>query len=361
MTAEGAAMRRDARLTRANGPLRIAQMNFSPISGTDRRACRVGGHRGELMRVVVVRYCPPSDEAIGAMVEAGRWLRAQGVNPGLIARESLPMAADIESRVLAWCDKWTPRMGGVPTLKNAAAFLTLIKKLRRRYERELANGKVPAGAGEDLVCFVSAATVEALAPFLGDGVPTENLGVIWVSSQAGGAWTVEATWRGRVPGDPAPMTAPTPRIPRDASAGKAKGRPAPDRPWEEYLASAEEALVVSEAPLLDAQGHRLPGRPIVGLQIDVQWGEHVCLFTRLEILKVEEGQFWVERIAGGEFRFGVDEWDSWLRRRLLEGIVTVHLPECDIGWCAGCDGGVIGKESYLGEDEAIVAARGRPR
>ncbi|GDX78289.1 hypothetical protein LBMAG42_01000 [Deltaproteobacteria bacterium] len=313
------------------------------------------------MRVVVVRYCLPSDEAIGALVEAGRWLCAQGVKPGLVTRESLPLVADMESRVLAWSDKWTPRMGGLPVLENAAAFLPLIKKLRRRYERELAKGKVPAGAGEDIVCFVSAATVDALAPVLGDGVPRENLAPIWVLEATDGRWRVSTVWPGRAPGDLAPMTVPTARTPRDASAGKAKGRPAPDRPWEEYLASAEEALVVSDAPLLDAQGHRLPGRPIVGLQIDVQWGEHVCLFTRLEILKVEEGQFWVERIAGGEYRFGVEQWDSWLRRRLLEGIVTVHLPECDIGWCAGCDGGVIGKEPYLGEDEAIVAARGRRR
>lgn len=313
------------------------------------------------MRVVIARNCPPSDETVGPGVEAGRWLRAQGVNPGLVARESQAGVVDLEGRLLAWCDKWTPRMGGLLVLENPAALVPLIKMLRRRYAKELAAGKVPAGAGEDIVCFVPPATVEALAPLLGVGVPAENIAPIWILELINGSWGVAAVWPGRAPGDPAPMTVPTPRIPRDASSGPLKRRPDPDRPWEEYLRTAEEALVVSEAPLLDAHGQRPPGRPIVGLQIDVQWGENVCLFSRLEILKVEEGQFWVERNAGGEIAFALGDWDSWLRRRLVEGIVTVHLPECEIGWCWGCDGGVVGKEEYAGEAEAILAGRARGR
>lgn len=313
------------------------------------------------MRVALVRHVATTDHAVMASVEAGRWLQHQGVNPGLVARESLPTVSDYEWRVLAWIDDWTPRMGGLTALTDYADFKRMIAKLRRRYAKELASGKVPARAGQDVVCFVSPATLDALAPLLGVGVPTENVGAIWVLEAVAGEWRVTANWPGRAPGDPAPRTAPTPRIPRDASAGRAKGRPGPDRPWEEYLRAREEELAAGDTPLLDAHGQRLPGRPLVGLAVDVQWGPNVCLFSRLEIMKVEGGQFCLERIAGGEVRFDVEHWDSWLRRRLEEGVVTVHLPECAIGWCSGCDGGVVGRETYPGEAEAVAAGRAVPR
>ncbi|GDX83875.1 hypothetical protein LBMAG42_56860 [Deltaproteobacteria bacterium] len=302
----------------------------------------------------------PDADALAA-VEAGRWLNSRGVNPGLVILEHRSAAHDTAGRAMAGRDKWIPALSAQAIPTDTADFPRSVEVWRRRMAKEKRGERYPkVGAGDDLLLVLGATTVEALAELLAPSglvVPPGNRGATWVLDEIDGRWQATEVLQGRAQGELAPMAPPVARQPRPAGLGRVSGRTEPDRPWEEYLPGREHQLVSGEGALLDAHGQRLPGRPIVGLSIDVQWGESRMLFSRVEILSVDEESFEVERVSTGSLRFALADWSAWLRRRLLEGVVTVHLPECDIGWCGGCDGGLVGEQPYPGEEAALVAGR----
>lgn len=69
--------------------------------------------------------------------------------------------------------------------------------------------------------------------------------------------------------------------------------------------------------------------------MDVQWGDHACLFTRWSLAIVTRERF-VARSSGREATGAIDEWGDWLRHLREEGRLFVHWPGCSIGWCS-CD------------------------
>jgi hypothetical protein len=191
------------------------------------------------------------------------------------------------------------------------------------------------------VYLLTTATVGALGPMLAGGdasVPPGNHGAAWILADVDGGWAVECAWPGRPPGELAPMPARPVRTRRDPALGAPDGRARTDRPWEEYAPLDDDALDRGTEPLLDGHGQQLPPRPPVGMRIDAQWGNNAGLFCRWEVVEAEAQSFTVDRASGPRRTFPTGDWPAWLGRRLREGVVTVHLPGCDVEACYGCDG-----------------------
>lgn len=314
------------------------------------------------MRLAIVRHHPTpagphrvpiSDEAALAAVETGRWLQSRGLNPGLAAKEHAGGMSETEWRLLPWCVRYTPTISGLAPLIDAAAFTQLVTKLERRYAKEVRGPRFPAGAGDDLVYVASAESVATISALSDADLPFKNLASAWILERDAAGWRVAATWPGRPPGQPARMP---PARPVQVVVGRATTRAVHDRPWEEYLPFREDDLGPADVALLDGHGRRLPGRPLVEMTVDCQWGEHSALFTRWEVIAADDDGFTLEGAAGGPRRYPQEAWSGWLRRRRLEGLVTVCVPECAPGWCYGCDGSVVGERPYEGEEAAIRAA-----
>lgn len=92
----------------------------------------------------------------------------------------------------------------------------------------------------------------------------------------------------------------------------------------------------------DPRGRPLPRRPIRGLRVDVQWGEHICLFDRWSVVVVT-GERFLARNSGNEAGGPIDAWGDWLRHlrdnefargQGREAGLSVHWPGCSIGWCS---------------------------
>ena len=92
----------------------------------------------------------------------------------------------------------------------------------------------------------------------------------------------------------------------------------------------------------DALGRPLPRAPNRGLRIDVTWD---VSFDRWSVRCCSRARA-VLHGPGEPVTVLRDDWEAWLRARLDEGAVTVHLPGCDIGWCKGCDARHVGVERY---------------
>jgi len=92
----------------------------------------------------------------------------------------------------------------------------------------------------------------------------------------------------------------------------------------------------------DVRGQPLPRRPVRGLRIDVQWGEHLCTFDRWSVIVVTRERF-AARNAGTEAGGPIDGWGDWLRQLRdndhargegREARLSAHWPGCAISRCS---------------------------
>ncbi|MSP17030.1 MAG: hypothetical protein EXR73_10535 [Myxococcales bacterium] len=308
------------------------------------------------MRIVIVRHDPATepgphppltDTDVLAAVETGRWLRAQGVDPGLIADETQLWMADIALRLEAAFPGSPGQIPGIhgvglpaPAQTGSAseALSSSAAHLRKRLLRERKTGRCN---GDDLIYLLGRDAVAALGEVLEaspTGVGTERRIPAWILVKRGGTWRVEAAFPGREPGDTSAPTAPIPRLPRDPKLGPVTRRGTPDRPWEEFLPHRDDDLWVGLEPLFDAHGQQLPPRPLRKTQLEVWWAANICMRTHWDVVAVGVDTFTVDRSGASKRTFALSDWPRWLQRRLQEGVVTVHLPWCDPESCSGCDG-----------------------
>lgn len=171
----------------------------------------------------------------------------------------------------------------------------------------------------------------------------------------GRRWICLSTFDDREPPDVDVPVQPPPVV------GRTTAKPIRDRLWSDYLPFDHSGLIRAEgtADLLDGHRRPLPGRPLPGMRIDVSWYRKMGARHCWDITNVDAGAFSIDGGTRAFRSFALEDWPAWLGRRRHEGVVVVHLPGCDSGWCGGCDGSVIGAEWDPGELERIMVAIGR--
>ena len=312
------------------------------------------------MRVAVVRIPDPLSDVPGkplddrdAIAVAAAGFQLSGCfAPRFVVMGFGPGSTDTWSRLLDWLGD-VPRWGRGVVPKSVEDAPRAILGWARAL-----GGKAPSLATEgDILVLVDGEGWAALSSPLAAAAVSEAAAACFVAEYSASGWQSRVISLGGGVNFRANCGPSERRTLRTPEQGRPVGNGAPDREWSMYLPRRNDLLCTLDFPLLDGHGYRLPGRPLAGMTIDVNWADHTCLFSRWEVVQVSNERFIVEDSLDKRWEWPLSDWDAWLRRRTEEGVVSVQLPGCPQGWCAGCDGGVVGAQQYEGEEAAIAKAR----